>query len=626
MSEDVHFNSYICRMDELVPGIGPALRLSVNELVKQHLSAFDYNSQMIGLLCGQVQSGKTSQLLGTAARAADEGFSLFVLLTTDSVALQEQTLKRAFDSLDTFSVCGETDYLRFRQGDLRRPTLLILKKNCKVLSTWHTYLIGSGYLQRTPLMIIDDEGDAASLNTKVNRREVSTIHRCLTDIRSSAPSSVYLQVTATPQALLLQTAESGWRPSFAHCFTPGPGYAGGTVFYSDESPCTVLTADDEATVLLNGRGIPAGLRQALFTFIVTAAEFDRRGAPACNMLIHPSVKIADHEHTAKKTARLVEGLLNDLESHADIAGQILSEAWQDLKVTCSTLTPLRALSSYIAGVAKATNIVTMNSVSCTDRDLDSGHNIVIGGNILGRGLTIPHLQTVYYCRQARTPQADTVWQHSRIFGYDRSIDLCRIYLPPQIRKLFRDLSESNETLFSLIESGKINKISINLPNGVRPTRSAVLRADSLYTVTGGVNYFPAFPYQTDPVELDCLLGINDSVGRLSLSTVREILVQQRSEDSYDWDTERFVTCVDSLLHQENYTKDAVAVIRTDRNISRGTGTLLSPQDRALGEQYSDQVVLTAYRLNGLRTNGWDGSPFWVCNIKFPSGICFYSSD
>ena len=52
-----------------------------------------------------------------------------------------------------------------------------------------------------------------------------------------------------------------------------------------------------------------------------------------------------------------------------------------------------------------------------DFDLEKDFNIVIGGNVIGRGLTIPKLQTVYYSRTAKRPNADTFWQHSRICGY-----------------------------------------------------------------------------------------------------------------------------------------------------------------------------------------------------------------
>ena len=43
-------------------------------------------------------------------------------------------------------------------------------------------------------------------------------------------------------------------------------------------------------------------------------------------------------------------------------------------------------------------------------------NVFIGGNILDRGITIPNLIAFYYGRNPRTMQADTVLQHSRMYG------------------------------------------------------------------------------------------------------------------------------------------------------------------------------------------------------------------
>jgi CDP-glycerol glycerophosphotransferase (TagB/SpsB family) len=123
-----------------------------------------------------VQSGKTGQMLGLIAAIADEGFDLFLLLTTDNTHLHEQTYKRALASLDTFNVCNETDFTRFTAKKLRQPTLVVLKKNTNVLRTWKNNLATSGYCEGRTLCIIDDEADAASLNIKVNKNEQSTIN------------------------------------------------------------------------------------------------------------------------------------------------------------------------------------------------------------------------------------------------------------------------------------------------------------------------------------------------------------------------------------------------------------------------------------------------------------------
>lgn len=51
-------------------------------------------SHEVGLLFGNVQSGKTGQMFGVISKAADLGFSVFLLLTTDNIVLQQQTIDR----------------------------------------------------------------------------------------------------------------------------------------------------------------------------------------------------------------------------------------------------------------------------------------------------------------------------------------------------------------------------------------------------------------------------------------------------------------------------------------------------------------------------------------------------
>ena len=79
------------------------------EVGSQYLSNFSFTSNEIGLLFGNVQSGKTGQMFGIMCKAADLGFPVFVLLTTDNVVLQQQTLLRVQSDLDGFCVCGEND-------------------------------------------------------------------------------------------------------------------------------------------------------------------------------------------------------------------------------------------------------------------------------------------------------------------------------------------------------------------------------------------------------------------------------------------------------------------------------------------------------------------------------------
>lgn len=85
--------------------LADAVKNTINDIVPQYIENFSYREHVVSLLMGNVQSGKTSHMFGLIAAAADQGFNIFVLLTTDNTLLQEQTFKRALADLDTFCVC-----------------------------------------------------------------------------------------------------------------------------------------------------------------------------------------------------------------------------------------------------------------------------------------------------------------------------------------------------------------------------------------------------------------------------------------------------------------------------------------------------------------------------------------
>jgi hypothetical protein len=51
----------------------------VSKLFDRKLTSFDYQSQINGLLLGEVQIGKTGQMFGIIAKAVDKGFDLFLV-------------------------------------------------------------------------------------------------------------------------------------------------------------------------------------------------------------------------------------------------------------------------------------------------------------------------------------------------------------------------------------------------------------------------------------------------------------------------------------------------------------------------------------------------------------------
>ena len=214
--------------------LADSIRKTVDNIAPKYLEEFSFCEHEVGLLFGNVQSGKTGQMFGVISVAADLGFPVFLILTTDNVILQQQTIERVREDLDGFCICDEYDSEIFAENCLMQPVIIVLKKNVRTLKQWSNILGSTGFMRGNPLFIIDDEADAASLNTMINRNNKSSINRYLDDIKARSACSIYLQVTGTPQALLLQSMSSGWHPYFAYYFQPGDGYLGGDFFFPAE--------------------------------------------------------------------------------------------------------------------------------------------------------------------------------------------------------------------------------------------------------------------------------------------------------------------------------------------------------------------------------------------------------
>ncbi|MEY3996402.1 MAG: hypothetical protein RL344_745 [Pseudomonadota bacterium] len=630
------FSSYLKKIEAITPGISEAIQKTVDALIPNNIKTFTYREHITGLLLGNVQSGKTSHVLGIISASADEGFKTFIYLTTDNIFLQEQTLKRAINTLEDFVICGEDNDILFSGAKIKKPVLIVLKKNSHVLKRWKNNLSYYKHCEGKPIFIIDDEGDAASLNTKVNNNDVSAINSHLNEIKKLGNSSIYLQVTATPQAILLQTRESGWKPAFVHYFSPGKNYLGGDFFYNDiQAPCIRLTKEDELDELRRDENhISDGLRLSLLSFLVTAAHlFIKENYKVCNFLVHPSVRMADHERLADKIGCFLNQLIIAA-TESDELEDSLKEAWNDLFQTERNLTEFNEIYAFIRRAFSPTsaeqakiNLFVMNSTGTLEIDTSSGINITVGGNSLGRGVTFPALQTVYYCRTARVPQADTFWQHCRMFGYDRKPELMRIYLPPSLHKLFTELNSSNRSLIGQLSVNNPDDMVLLYPPNIKPTRKNVIDQEMLNVIVGNVNYFPNYPKRKFVKELDEILEqyIDEGFHEVTLNNLIHILEKFKSEKNNDWSVHAFINCLKALKANKAENK-AILIVKRNRNISKGTGTLLSQDDRRLGNTITLYPVLTLYRVNGKKENGWDGNPLWIPNIKLPEGKNFYKVD
>jgi len=628
----MNLDNYLNKIASISPELSQSVSLTSEEVYQKINNSFDFRSHSSGLLLGNVQSGKTVQLMGCITKLADEGFKIFIVLTSDNVYLQQQTIGRIKESISDFSICNEYDDIEFLRWRGDNHILIVLKKNTNVLKRWKNLLASSGILSGRPLIIIDDEADSASLNTLVNKKKISAINGHLQEIWNMSSSSIYLEVTATPQALILQSSISNWKPDFVHYFNPGGNYIGGDLIFSDPISYTIkLTPENELDEIKSNTDIiPIGLRDALLCYLIICADFVYRKKDTCNFLVHPSVKIDDHEKFADvlgETLNSFLGYLEEEESKNEINDLIYLQ-WSELQRTQPDIINYDDCCNIIGDLLtnSGLSIIVLNSKTNIDINYDQGFNIIVGGNSLGRGVTFPSLQVVYYCRKSKTPQADTSWQHSRIFGYDRIPGLIRVFLPPSLHQFFSSLNDSNRLLINQIMNKGLEGIQLIYPKGVSPTRKNVLDKKALNILVGGVNFFPRNPSQNNVERVDELLTNYDSSNPIMVSgnILIEIIIALNESDLDDWNYLKFLNCIKALIVKRP-TQIFSLIIRRDRDISKGTGTLLSPNDRALGESFPEVTILTLYRNKGYSEKGWNNIPFWIPNIKFPTDVCFFDT-
>lgn len=577
----------------------------------KYIKNFSFSGHEIGLLFGNVQSGKTGQMFGIMCKAADLGFPVFILLTTDNVVLQQQTLNRVRSDLEGFCICGETDAGIFAENNLIQPVIIVLKKNVRILKLWANILSSTGFMKGNPLFIIDDEADAASLNTLVNKNRQSSINKYLSIIKNDSSSSLYLQVTGTPQAIFLQTLASGWHPYFTHYFQPGNSYLGGDFFFPSNGKPTCISFLDT---------IKNPIRDTVIRHIAVSSQILLSGGKVSNCLFHPSVRVATHKKFANEVNEEIQWCIKNIDTDFKLELMKHYNSLSPVKSEKVTFDNLYTKSKKLL-LSDEIKILTMNGKNDIDSsEYESGCNFVIGGNTLGRGVTFPSLQTIYYTRTSKKPQADTMWQHSRMFGYDRDPGMMMVYIDENLYKLFSDINSTNNSIIAQVERG-IDDVKIYYPSELNPTRKNVLDNDHVGVISGGTNYYPFYPDNDSIEEISALLSPfsdTEPYYQVSLRLLKEIL--SHVIPSPDFKLSSFQSVIDTIL-SEFPTGQGILIVRRNRNVAQGTGALLSSNDWQLGSSFTDKVVLTMYQVTG--TKGWGGKQLWVPNIKLPNDTIYY---
>jgi hypothetical protein len=463
-----------------------------------------------GLLYGLIQSGKTSVITVATALAADNGFQCILILTSDIDLLYDQTLDRARTVLRGLSVLGKNDWrdaVRF-ESQLRTPPIVIVcsKNGSKLGSLLNAFKTARA--KKLSTLIIDDEADQASLNTFSSKRnsQVSKINEVITELRDYFPVNTYLQVTATPQALFLQSPNHRYRPSFTLLSTPGPGYVGGEAFFGQNTRLIEDVDINEVNQLKStnqpsGSGtVPSGLKEAICTFLIAATSKILSGSDSnYAFLCHVSVNKRDHEHIVGLIDRFREDSLRKL-SNPTSSGYAtllkdLKKAYDNLLITDQNLPKLDIIVEKIKFYLRGAIIRLINASTSEEIKLDAAFNLFIGGNKLGRGVTIKNLLVSYYGRNPQRPNSDTVLQHARMYGYrEKDISVTRLFLPARLADHFRLIHLMEDALREIVENHpQGNFEGLYISNPLQATRRNVLDPNAIGLYVAGRFYNPRFP-------------------------------------------------------------------------------------------------------------------------------------
>jgi Z1 domain len=596
--------------------------------------------QTNGLVYGLVQSGKTGVLTVTGAMGADEGYRTIIVLTSDNDALYDQTLGRVQEAFPGMDILGKPD-CKDQQGFLQRvksgTCAIVATKNASVLGTIIENL-KKGNLKGLSCLLIDDEADQASLNTRAAKADgsVSGINALIAEIRSFFDKNTYLQVTATPQALFLQTPDHPFRPKFTLLSRPGQDYVGGDDFFGDgstlvrEFPLTDILALAPGSQPSPTLAVPASLYRALDTFMV-AATYKRSNQPDqnCAFLCHVSTRKDDHAHIVNLLRRYKTELSQKLSSHDAATRNRLKIAYDDLAVTHAGIRAasfdklLEAIKFFSPGIT----VKLVNGETDEDVAVRSPYNLFVGGNKLGRGVTIKNLLVSYYGRNPRTPQADTVLQHARMYGYRRKdIGLLRLFLPPELDSVFKAINRMQDSLRKLIENNPSEEFrGLLLEGALRATRKNVLVPGAVGVYTGGSNYNPAQVLRDNSTrvatsKIDNILSqiADKTFAEMSLDVLKNLVGLTMPDDAqaeHVWNTEAIIGSVEKYGTLTRQVKSYVYVDR-DRGLdARRRETQGIIEGREVRNVPGDKIALFMLRT----TAGPGKEPVWWPQLRFPSG-------
>lgn len=497
-----------------------------------------------GLVVGHVQSGKTGNYTALICKAADAGYKVIVILSGIHNSLRAQTQIRLDEGFLGYAkefgneeggkvavgvglidgtVLANTVTTRDERGDFNKVKakafsihaggnvlLFVVKKNGTVLrnliewaklSAKKPMANGGRVVGDIPLLIIDDEADQASIDTKVSPideatglpdpdHNPSTINHLIRRLLETFEKRAYVGYTATPFANVFihpdaSTAEGGDdlfpKHFIVNLSAPSDYFGPARIFgRTDEElppigsvPSRLRFVEDASewvppshknTLAPRYKGqnrLPPSLEEAVRAFILSCAGRRARGDENAHksMLVHVTRFTAVQAQVHQQISQMIEDLRTRWRArettYSDPLAALMERQWlNDFARTSEEhgdpTIPWAAVEPHIWPVLDLVRVNLVNAKASDALQYEEHkkaglHVIAVGGDKLSRGLTLEGLSVSYFLRAAR--MYDTLMQMGRWFGYRPGYeDLCRLYLSKELAEWYGHITDAAEEL------------------------------------------------------------------------------------------------------------------------------------------------------------------------------------
>ncbi|MGA8670161.1 MAG: Z1 domain-containing protein, partial [Terracidiphilus sp.] len=468
-----------------------------------------------GLVVGDVQSGKTATYTALTCKAGDAGYRLIILLTGTLENLRRQTQERLDEGFVGLDSSGELTTVRtsravgvgiidprraagvftsrlrdfnktlleslgFRLDGFQIPVLVVIKKNKSILQNLEKWLgdfnAGPDGKISAPVLVIDDEADNASVNTRKGGEDPAEINRRIRSLLAKFTHSSYVGFTATPFANVFidpdtkdEMLDNDLFPrDFIYGLEPPSNYVGPQAVFGDDSVRNILRPVEDADAAFPAKhksslvvaNLPESLLEAARSFLIATTLRDLRveGPTHRSMLVNVSHFTAVQDQVTAHLHTWLSQIQQDIRNYSQLAVPdalrnrniaSLHETWQ--REFGEAGYPWEKVQAGLVDGVLPISVKAVNqrtgaaSLDFKQHEASGLRVIVVGGNSLSRGLTLEGLSTSYFFRF--TKMYDSLLQMGRWFGYrDGYEDLCRIWLTDDVVDWYTHITSATAEL------------------------------------------------------------------------------------------------------------------------------------------------------------------------------------